>query len=38
MIIRKIEKKVEATRVAAYARVSTLDEDQEESYETQVNY
>ena len=38
MIIRKIERKVEATRVAAYARVSTLDEDQEESYETQVNY
>ena len=38
MIIRKIERKAEAKRVAAYARVSTLDEDQEESYETQVNY
>ena len=38
MIIRKIERKAETKRVAAYARVSTLDEDQEESYETQVNY
>ena len=38
MIIRKIERKVANKRVAAYARVSTLTEAQEESYETQVAY
>ena len=38
MIIRKIEPPVTVKRVAAYARVSTLTEEQEESYETQVSY
>ena len=38
MIIRRISPKITAKRVAAYARVSTLAEAQEESYETQVNY
>ena len=38
MIIRTIAKKETAKRVAAYARVSTLAESQEESYETQVKY
>ena len=38
MIIRKIAPKIAHKKVAAYARVSTLLEDQEESYETQVNY
>lgn len=39
MKVTKIEKKaVSKKRVAAYARVSTLYEEQEYSYETQVNY
>ena len=38
MIIRKIVPKLALKRVAAYARVSTLTEAQEESYETQVHY
>ena len=38
MIIRKIVPKLPLKRVAAYARVSTLTEAQEESYETQVHY
>ena len=40
MIIRKIEanSKVGKKRVAAYARVSTLLEEQEDSYETQLKY
>jgi DNA invertase Pin-like site-specific DNA recombinase len=40
MIIRKIPPKtnINKKRVAAYARVSTLSEEQAESYETQVNY
>ena len=38
MIIRTIAKKETTKRVAAYARVSTLAESQEESYETQVKY
>ena len=40
MIIRKIEAKPKRTtfRVAAYARVSTKKEQQEESYETQKAY
>ncbi len=38
MIIRKIPIQEKVRRVAAYARVSTLAEDQEESYETQVSY
>ena len=38
MIIRKIVPKLAMKRVAAYARVSTLTEAQEESYETQVEY
>ena len=38
MIIRTIQKTDSAKRVAAYARVSTLAESQEESYETQVRY
>lgn len=38
MIIRRIAKKEVKKKVAAYARVSTLSEAQEESYETQVNY
>ena len=41
MIIRKISRNCELTRkrVAAYCRVSTLREEQEESYETQIaNY
>lgn len=38
MIIRRIAAKIAQKRVAAYARVSTLYEDQEESYETQVRY
>ena len=38
MIIRKIVQQVATKRVAAYARVSTLTEAQEESYETQVSY
>ena len=38
MIIRRIAKNKATKRVAAYARVSTLTEEQEESYETQVRY
>ena len=38
MIIRTIARKETVKRVAAYARVSTLAESQEESYETQVKY
>ena len=38
MIVRRIAPKVALKKVAAYARVSTLSEDQEESYETQVRY
>lgn len=38
MIIRRIAPKVAQKKVAAYARVSTLSEEQEESYETQVRY
>ena len=38
MIVRKIAPKLAQKRVAAYARVSTLTESQEESYETQVAY
>lgn len=38
MIIRRIVKNKAVKRVAAYARVSTLTEEQEESYETQVRY
>ena len=38
MIIRKIVPKLALKRVAAYARISTLTESQEESYETQVHY
>ena len=38
MIIRKIAPRVAVKKVAAYTRVSTLTEAQEESYETQVNY
>ena len=38
MIIRKIARTQTIRRVAAYARVSTLTEAQEESYETQVKY
>ena len=38
MIIRRIAPKIAVKRVAAYARVSTLAEAQEESYETQRNY
>ncbi|MBQ8986392.1 MAG: recombinase family protein [Lachnospiraceae bacterium] len=38
MIIRKIAQRVAVKKVAAYARVSTLTEAQEESYDTQVNY
>ncbi len=38
MIIRRISKKVVRKKVAAYARVSTLSEEQEESYETQISY
>ena len=38
MIIRKIVPKLAVKWVAAYARVSTLTEAQEESYETQVEY
>ena len=40
MRVRKIEATadLQEKRVAAYARVSTLTEQQEESYETQVNY
>ena len=38
MIIRTIAKKDTTKRVAAYARVSTLEESQDESYETQVRY
>ena len=38
MIVRTIPKKETTKRVAAYARVSTLTEVQEESYETQVKY
>ena len=38
MIIRHIVKNKPIRRVAAYARVSTLTEAQEESYETQVSY
>ncbi len=36
--VKTIEAKRNAKRVAAYARVSTLAEQQEESYETQVEY
>ena len=38
MIIQKIARKETVKRVAGYARVSTLAESQEESYETQVKY
>ena len=38
MIIRRIVRNKAIKRVAAYARVSTLTEEQEESYETQVQY
>ena len=38
MIIRTIAKKETTKKVAAYARVSTLEESQDESYSTQVNY
>ena len=38
MIVSKIEPKRIEKRVVAYARVSTLAEEQEESYETQVEY
>ncbi|MBR4538475.1 MAG: recombinase family protein [Clostridia bacterium] len=38
MIIHKIVPKLAQKKVAAYARVSTLTEAQEESYETQVHY
>ena len=38
MIIRRIVKNKPTRRVAAYARVSTLTEAQEESYETQISY
>ena len=38
MIIRKRVANVAIKRVAAYARVSTLAEQQEESYETQMRY
>ena len=38
MIIRRIAPKVVQKKVAAYARVSTLSEEQEESYETQVRF
>ena len=38
MIIRRIAPKIAVKRVAAYARVSTLAEAQEESYETQRSY
>ncbi len=38
MIIHRIAKQVQQKRVAPYARVSTLAEQQEESYETQINY
>lgn len=38
MIVRRIAPKLAQKRVAAYARVSTLTESQEESYETQVAY
>ena len=38
MIVRRIEPRAVTKRVAAYARVSTLDEQQEESYETQLMY
>lgn len=38
MNIRRIAPKLAQKKVAAYARVSTLSEEQEESYETQVKY
>ena len=38
MIIRRIVRNEPVRRIAAYARVSTLSEAQEESYETQVKY
>ena len=38
MIVRRVEPRATLKRVAAYARVSTLDEQQEESYETQLMY
>ena len=38
MNIRRIAPKIAQKKVAAYARVSTLSEEQEESYETQVKY
>ena len=38
MIIQKIARKETVKRVAGYARVSTLAEEQEESYDTQVSY
>lgn len=38
MIIRTIARKEPSWRVAAYARVSTLAESQEESYDTQMKY
>lgn len=38
MIVRKIERRVAVKRVAAYARVSTVQEDQELSFETQNQY
>ncbi len=38
MIVRRIERRVAVKRVAAYARVSTVQEDQELSFETQSQY
>ncbi|MBR3245156.1 MAG: recombinase family protein, partial [Parasporobacterium sp.] len=38
MIVRRVATSIARKRVAAYARVSTLAEEQDESYETQVRY
>ena len=38
MRVQTIQKRQTDRNVAAYARVSTLAESQEESYETQVKY
>lgn len=38
MVVRTVEARTDERRVAAYARVSTLREEQEESYATQVGY
>ena len=38
MIVHKIVPPLKRKRVAAYARVSTLTDEQEESFETQATY